>query len=371
MVFFKLRNEKRALLLCMCAALIVSVAGCGVRHDDNTTPAYSDPSTNTEAEEHTVSESPDYTAYVSSDKITMWESFDLSNYTPFAENNELKTLDEPATMRFTVGDTLPKLDGTWDLYPAYAAIAQATYPDYLNEGVHKGSIMNFVKCIGTPWAYQRLADRECDMIFVPGPDEEQEAYAREKGVELVYTPVCREAFVFFVHPDNPIDELSQHEIRGIYSGNITRWSQLDVPGLKIILAYQRNKDHASQMAMEQLVMQGTPLMTPPVDLGPYDWDYVDVLGLVTNYQNRPGAIGYSLRFYCNAPINKDIHVKILAVDGVEPTAENIENGAYPLIVTFYAVTRSDANKSTRALLDWICSEQGQDLIEKAGYIRIQ
>ena len=71
MVFFKLRNEKRALLLCMCAALIVSVAGCGVRHDDNTTPEYSEPSTKTEAEERTVSEFPDYTAYVSSDKITM------------------------------------------------------------------------------------------------------------------------------------------------------------------------------------------------------------------------------------------------------------------------------------------------------------
>ena len=371
MILFILRNRKRALLLCICAALVVCVAGCCERCEENTPPASSDASTNAAAEEHSVSEPLENTAYVPTDDNTMCEFIDLSDYIPFDEKNVLKTLDEPATMRFTVGDTLPKLDGTWDLYPAYAAIAQATYPDYLNEGVHKGSIMNFVKCIGTPWAYQRLADRECDMIFVPGPDEEQEAYAREKGVELVYTPVCREAFVFFVHPDNPIDELSQDEIRGIYSGNITRWSQLDVPGLKKILAYQRNKDHASQMAMEQLVMQGTPLMTPPVDLGPYDWDYVDVLGLVTDYQNRPGAIGYSFRIYCSAPSNKDIHVKLLAVDGVEPTAENIENGAYPLIVTFYAVTRSDANKSTRALLDWICSEQGQDLIEKAGYIRIQ
>ena len=301
----------------------------------------------------------------------MWESFGTSNYTPFAEHNRLKTLDEPATMRFTVGDTLPKLDGTWDLYPAYAAIAQATYPEYLNEGVFKGTIGNFVKCSDTAWAYQRLADRECDMIFVPGPGEEQETYAKEKGVELVYTPVCREAIVFFVHPDNPISKLSQDEIRGIYSGNITAWSQLDVPIPGKILAYQRDKDHASQTAMEQLVMQGTPLMTPPMEQEAfgwaYDWDYIN---MVTDYQNRPGAIGYSFRIYCSAPINKDIHVKLLAVDGVEPTAENIENGAYPLIVTFYAVTRSDANKSTRALLDWICTEQGQALIEKAGYFKV-
>ena len=50
-------------------------------------------------------------------------------------------------------------------------------------------------------------------------------------------------------------------------------------------------DHVYVMDGGRLVMQGTPLMTPPVDLGPYDWDYVDVLGLVTDYQNRPGAIG--------------------------------------------------------------------------------
>ena len=112
-------------------------------------------------------------------------------------------------------------------------------------------------------------------------------------------------------------------------------------------------------------------MTPPTEKEEfgwvYDWDYID---RVIDYQNRNCAIGYSFRIYCSAPINKDIHVKLLAVDGVEPTAENIENGAYPLIVTFYAVTRSDANKSTRALLDWICSEQGQDLIEKAGYFKV-
>ena len=384
------RNRKRALLLCICAALAVGVTGCGEQRggnttsessgisthaatDEDTTSESSNASTHAEMDENTTSKPKEYTIPSTpspQDEITMWESFGTSNYTPFAEHNRLKTLDEPASLRFTIGDTLPHLNGSYGLYPAYAAIAQATYPDYLNEGVHKGTIYSFVGNNTTAGAYERLVDRECDMIFVPGPGEEQETYAKEKGVELVYTPVCREAFVFFVHPDNPIDELSQDEIRGIYSGQITDWAQAGAPELGNILAYQRNEESDSQTAMEQLVMQGTPLMTPPMEqeaFGAYDWDYIN---MVTDYQNLPGAIGYSFRIYCSAPINKDIHVKLLAVDGVEPTAENIENGAYPLIVTFYAVTRSDANKSTRALLDWICTEQGQALIEKAGYFKV-
>ena len=64
---------------------------------------------------------------------------------------------------------------------------------------------------------------------------------------------------------------------------------------------------------------------------------------------------------------KDIEVKLLAVEGISPTIENIENGTYPIASYFYAVTRADADENTLALLDWICGPQGQALIEKTGY----
>ena len=63
-------------------------------------------------------------------------------------------------------------------------------------------------------------------------------------------------------------------------------------------------------------------------------------------------------------------VKLLAINGVEPTIENIENGTYPLASSFYAVTRSDADENTRALVEWICGPQGQALVEKTGYTPI-
>ena len=52
---------------------------------------------------------------------------------------------------------------------------------------------------------------------------------------------------------------------------------------------------------------------------------------------------------------------------IEPTTENIENGKYPLASNFDAVTRSDADANTLALLEWILGPQGQALVKKAGY----
>ena len=60
-------------------------------------------------------------------------------------------------------------------------------------------------------------------------------------------------------------------------------------------------------------------------------------------------------------------VKLLSVNGAAPTVENIENGTYPLASSFFAVTRSDADENTQALLEWICGPQGQALVKKTGY----
>ena len=50
--------------------------------------------------------------------------------------------------------------------------------------------------------------------------------AKEAGKELVMTPIGKEAFVFFVNPDNNIDSLAVSEIKDIYSGKIKNWSKL-------------------------------------------------------------------------------------------------------------------------------------------------
>ncbi len=296
-------------------------------------------------------------------EISMPESFNYRTYAPFQADSPVKTLDEPSSLRFEDPDALPRMDGATALYPVYAAFAQATYPEEL-AGRDLIDVLDLVSCSTTAAAYRRIVEGDCDIIFVAGPSKEQEDYAARQGVELVYTPIGREAFVFFVHPGNPVEDLSLEQLRGIYAGEITRWKQLGVRGLGKILAFQRSEGSGSQTALERFVMGDTPLM--PAETENVLGGMGGIVEQVSSYKNHRNAIGYSFRFYCTG-LMRDFDVKLLAVNGVAPTVENIENGSYPLSSSFYAVTRADADENTLALLAWICSPQGQALVEKSGY----
>ena len=95
-----------------------------------------------------------------------------------------------------------------------------------------------------------------------------------------------------------------------------------------------------------------------------------IIRRVADYKNYKNAIGYSFRFYSTEMV-KNNQIKLLSINGVAPTLENIENGTYPIASYFYAVTRSDASENTKLLLEWILSAEGQSIIEKVGYTPVK
>ena len=111
-------------------------------------------------------------------------------------------------------------------------------------------------------------------------------------------------------------------------------------------------------------MGDVELMTPPQQLVTDGME--DILENI-EYRNLPNAIGYSFRFYCTEMVGSG--VKLLSIDGIEPTVVNIRSGAYPHVTTLYAVTRKgETNPNVGILLSWLTSEQGQRLVEKSGYV---
>ncbi len=94
---------------------------------------------------------------------------------------------------------------------------------------------------------------------------------------------------------------------------------------------------------------------------------MDEMVIRVEYKNAENAIGYSFRFYVTDLMHSD--VTLLAVDGVPPTVENIRSGEYPIITQLYAVTRrGEENPNVSIFLDWMTSDQGMELVEKAGYV---
>jgi phosphate transport system substrate-binding protein len=281
---------------------------------------------------------------------------DLREYEPFSAQTKAVSLDKQSTLRFT--SDLPRLDGATALYPLYSAFVQATYP----QGNYNHPTSEVI-CSKTGTAYKNLINGSVDIIFVAGPSEQQLQAAAVAGKKLMLTPIGYEAFVFFVNAANPVNDITTDQVKGIYAGEIANWKKVGGKN-KAIKAFQRPEDSGSQTRLIQL-MGSTPLMQAP------HRDVVAGMGGIVaqtaDYKNYENAIGYSFLFYVTGMLNND-QVKLLAVDGVYPSAESIKNGTYPLNTTFYAVTAGSVNPNTQKFIDWIVSPQGQELVEKTGYI---
>ena len=297
-------------------------------------------------------------------------AFDLVPYAPFVGEWVTKLGEEPEwNLRSCPEDELPRLDGATALFPAYSAVVEAVYPDTVrletffrlsNDGSE-----SVIKCSTTEGAYDALIEGDADVIFCAGPSDAQLQAAKEAGVEFELTPIGRDAFVFIVNRENPLDGISVAQIRQVYGGEITRWDQLGVQGLGEIMAYQRPEGSGSQTTMER-IMGDSPLMEAPSERIEDSMSAI-VETVALNYRNLPNAIGYSFRVFCVEMMDAD--VKLLSIDGVEPTPENIRNGSYPFATTGYAITRrGETNPRVGELLTWLTSEQGQSLIEKCGYV---
>lgn len=158
-------------------------------------------------------------AYKHSLAVVDDQGVDLEEYTPFGNQTLAVSLDEAATL--SIQDDLPLLDGATALYPLYSAFARAVYPakDY---NPYDSEVMSN----NTVNAYKRVVDGEADMIFAAAPSKAQQAYAESRGKQLELTPIGREAFVFFVQADNPVGNVTVEQIQGIYSGEITNWTEL-------------------------------------------------------------------------------------------------------------------------------------------------
>lgn len=94
-----------------------------------------------------------------------------------------------------------------------------------------------------------------------------------------------------------------------------------------------------------------------------------LLTAVSDFDTGRYALGYNV-FYYVTEMKKDPNVKILAVDGVMPEKETIQQGTYPLVHDFYVVTRKDEAPDSPAnqVAEWLQGEEGQMLIDLEGYV---
>lgn len=215
-------------------------------------------------------------------------------------------------------------------------------------------------------SFDNLLKGNCELIFTTPLSEAQLKTMEDAGFKHEAEPVAGEGFVFVVNKDNPVDTLTVEQLKGIYSGEITNWSEVGGNDAEII-AYQRNNDSGSQNYMISF-MGDTPLMKPVTDVIPASMS--GILDVVANYDNGINAIGYSVYAYSDGMYENISEIKYIKVNGVEPSLKTLADGSYPLLGYNYAVFSADEpeDSNVRTLVKWIQSDEGQQVIADAGYI---
>ena len=89
---------------------------------------------------------------------------------------------------------------------------------------------------------------------------------------------------------------------------------------------------------------------------------------VADYRNRRGAIGFSFRYYATELVDAG-KIRLLSLDGVPPTPENIASGRYPFVTDSYLVTTTaPRSPDVQRLAAFLTSPSGRSLVSALGYI---
>lgn len=186
--------------------------------------------------------------------------------------------------------------------------------------------------------------------------------ASEASQGLVVTTIGKDAVVMIVNDDVvsilPATGLSLDDLKKIFNGTYTNWNQ--VPGVtadKKINPVLREEGSGTRDCFES-VTGGVP----PTNA---QWTSLSSTGAVmTQVNNTPGSIGYISMGSVTADVN------VTKLSGVEASAETVKNDTYKLYRNLNLITKGEPKGDAAFLLNWILSEQGQDILEAAKFIRI-
>ncbi len=282
---------------------------------------------------------------------------------PSSAQPETATLSAEDTEKAWLRENLPSMDGSTSLIPLETGIRAALFGISEEEA---GAQVNHT----TTWgAFYNLMSGETDLIFSCPLSQEQRDQLAAQDVTLEEIPVAMEAFVFAVNAENPVDTLTQQQIKDIYSGEITNWKELGGND-EAIIAYQRNTDSGSQNYMIDF-MGDTPLTDAPTELRPHSMG--GLMDAIAVNDNAAGAIGYSVYAYAADMYANSSSVKFIKVDGVAPDRATIADKTYPLLGYNYAMYRADVPEdgAARRLVNYILSEEGQRAVAEAGYVAVK
>ena len=183
----------------------------------------------------------------------------------------------------------------------------------------------------------------------------RELKADEKDLHEIV--IARDGLAIIVHPSNPVRGATLSQVKQIFAGDLTNWKFLGGPDREMTVV-TREEGSGTRGAFQELVMGKTRIFRGAIT--------EDSNGTVREIvANDPHAVG----FISLGLVNEQ--VRALALDGVEGSEASIRAGRYKLVRPFLFLTKGEPSGVARAFIDFVLSDEGQELVKKEGLIPVK
>jgi phosphate transport system substrate-binding protein len=185
----------------------------------------------------------------------------------------------------------------------------------------------------------------------------EDAVIKNFGVKVY--PIAREPLAIIVNKSNPVNSLTLQQVRDIFSGKVANWKDVGGRNEKIaVIAQLHCKDYTPNW--KGILPDPEAFTKKRVDVKAQP----EMVKTVSDYQ---GAIGHIEM--TSLKESKD-PAKILAIDGVLPTSENMEKGLYPLFAPLAVATKGEAEGKVVTFIEYMrTSRVVREAMKKYGMVQ--
>ncbi len=212
---------------------------------------------------------------------------------------------------------------------------------------------------GSSTGFAALLDETADIgMSSRGVKPTEQAAAAAKGFELKETVVGWDGMGVIVNAGNPLTSISKKDVERIFTGDVTDWSAVGGNPGKISI-YTRNTSSGTYSDFKELAMSKRDYAESAQKMAGNEQ-------IASEVAKNDAGIGYVGLAYLKTP-----GIKVLAVDSVEPTAENIRNRKYAFARPTYYYTAGEAKGAAQSFIEFTLSDEGQQIVENVGFVRVK
>jgi phosphate transport system substrate-binding protein len=188
----------------------------------------------------------------------------------------------------------------------------------------------------------------------------------KKYPNFVVTSVAQDGIAVVVNPVNEIQYITLDQIKGIYLGTITKWTQItgaNVPNTnnQIVIIGRDSASGTRAYFDETILLKATPTKTM--------LEKNSNGAVLQTVAQTPGSIGYvSIGF-----VSKDVKALPIwynAQKFVAPTIDNVKTKTYPISRDLYVITNGQPTGLANDFIKYILSPEGQKIVSDEGYVTL-